>query len=183
MLADGYTQATVAAHLGGGGRARTLRYAVGHTGHGQTVRFIERGAFGTHLLGRATAARGTLRFSPADARGGRRTVLALIAHDGIVVHRVKLATYVAPGPRPPGRVAGARARRAGRGLTLSWGSSSGAAQYVVHVKGSHGTRRPYVLPGRTHHLTVAAAATGDRLSATVAGRSRSGRTGPATSLR
>ena len=183
MLADGYAQATVAAHLGGRGRARTIDYRITNRGHGQTVSFAERGTFGTRVIGAARSARGTLRFAPADARGGRRTVLAFISHDGIVVRRVTLGSYLAPGPRSPARVGHARAHAGRRGLALTWSPVSGAAQYVIHVSGSHGMRRLFVVSSKTHRFRVAAAAPGDRLSATIAARDRSGRTGPSVPLR
>ena len=60
--------------------------------------FEESGAFGTHRLGAAKGTRGTLRFAPADAKGGRRVVTALIERAGIVTDRVRVGSYAAPGP-------------------------------------------------------------------------------------
>ena len=33
------------------GRKRTIGYRIANLGHGQRVEFLERGAFGTHVLG------------------------------------------------------------------------------------------------------------------------------------
>ena len=89
----------------------------------------------------------------------------------------------APGPLRPARVRNVHAHRGARTLTLSWSPVAGAVQYVIHVSGTHGKRELFVVPARTHHLRVATAAPGDRLSATIAARSRSGRLGPLTRAR
>lgn len=181
LQSDGYTPARVRARLGGRGRARAIHYSVSGLGHGQSVVFAERGRFGTRLIGRARAARGLLRFAPADARGGRRAVLALVQHGGLVTDTVRVGTYVAPGPLRPARVRGVSLRRRGNSVTASWRGVGGAARYVVRVRGSHGMRRLRVLSARSRKLRVSRLAPGDRLAVTVSALSRAGRAGPAGS--
>jgi hypothetical protein len=140
LSAQGYEPVSVKAKLGGRGRKRTIAYTLGHTGHGQDVAFEESGAFGTHLLGAAKGTKGTLRFAPADVKGGRRVVTALIRHDGVVTDRVKVGSFVAPGPQKPGKVRRLKARRSGSSVLVSWRPAKGAARYAVTVKGVKGTR-------------------------------------------
>ncbi|MCW2990986.1 MAG: domain containing protein, partial [Solirubrobacterales bacterium] len=83
LVSEGYTPATVAAHVDGRGRRRAIGYRIGHLGHGQRVQFLEEGAFGTKVIGTVAKAQGTLRYAVADAKGGRRNVYALVEHDGI----------------------------------------------------------------------------------------------------
>lgn len=179
LQSDGYTPARVSARLGGRGRARAIRYSISGLGHGQTVIFAERGRFGTRIVGRARSARGLLRFAPADARGGRRAVLALVRHRGMVTDTVRIGTYVAPGPVRPAHVSGVRLRRRGNSVTVSWRGVRGAARYVVRVRGSHGMRRMRLLSARSRKLRVSRLAPGDRLAVSVAALSRTGREGPA----
>ena len=181
LQSDGYAPARVSARLGGRGRARAIRYSIAGLGHGQSVVFAERGRFGTRLIGRARSARGLLRFAPADARGGRRAVLALVQHGGLVTDTVRIGTYVAPGPLRPARVRGVRLRRRGNSVTASWRGVRGAVRYLVRVRGSHGMRRLRVLSARSRRLRVSRLAPGDRLTVSVAALSRAGREGSAGS--
>jgi hypothetical protein len=164
LTADGYRAAGVKGTLGGRGRARTIRYAVSNGGHGQTVVFRESGAFGTHVLGAAKGARGTLRFRPADATGGRRTI----------------GRYSAPGPQKPGRPRGLRARRSGNSLVVSFAPAAGAARYAVTVIGAKGTRLS-TLTAR-HRLAFPSVRREERVTVSVRGLSKKLRLGPARRL-
>ncbi len=183
LVGDGYVPAAVQATLAGAGRARSIRYAITHLGSGQTVAFAEKGTFGTHILGVARGAHGTLRFAPADARGGRRTVLALVRHEGVVTDTRIVGHYTAPGPLRPAPVTRVRATVTGRAVTVSWGSASGAAAYAVRIHGSHGRSELHVVKAGVHRLRVTGVLSGERVTVRVAGVSRGNRTGPAPSVR
>jgi hypothetical protein len=171
--------ATVTATLGGTGRARTLRYAIKDATDGQSVAFAEKGAFGTHILGVAKGTTGTLRFAPASAKGGRRAIVALVRHNGVVTDTHTVASYVAPGPQRPGRPAKVTASISGRTLTVSWGTSSGAAGYAVRVRGSHGRSQLFVEKLRTRRLRVTRLQAGETATVSVAGVSATGLSGTA----
>jgi hypothetical protein len=123
----------------GKARRRTITYRVKNLGHGQRVVFAERGRFGTNLLGSTTKRRGRLRFTIADARGGRRRVLAMVQKDGLETARRTIGTYRAPGPIRPGKARRLRARRKVKTVIVSWRPARGAHRYSVTLRGRHGT--------------------------------------------
>ncbi len=178
---SGYTRAGVSGSVRRAGSRRAISYRVANGGNGQTVKFIEQGAFGTHIVGSARGTRGTLRFTPTDGRGGRRTVYALVEHDGLVSDRIAIGSFVAPAPRAPGRIRRVRVTRRGSSATITWTSARNARRYHAVVRGTHGLRRQFVVRGRRVRLTRLAP--GDRISASVRGLSRTGRRGPATRSR
>jgi hypothetical protein len=179
MTADGYTPATVSAKLRGHGRSRSIAYRIAHLDHGQTVAFEETGKFGTHILGSAKGARGTLRFKPADAKGGRRNVFALIGHAGINTDRRKVGSYVAPGPILPGAVRSLRVRRAGTTLTASWRPAAGGVRYSIVLKGNKGTRLGRLVGHRVKRLRFSAVRRDERVQVSVRALSVKLRVGPA----
>ncbi len=182
LAADGYAPAKVTATLGGHARARTIGYRITGAGHDQSVSFQETGAFGTHILGIAKSPRGTLRFAPADTRGGRRTVVALIQRRGLVTDRIRIGSYVAPGPVRPGVVRSLRARRVGTSLTVTWGSATGAQRYSVTVRGAHGTRLGRLVPARTRKLRFIAVRRDERVVVQVRALSKKLRLGAARAV-
>jgi hypothetical protein len=140
MVGQGYRQATVKAKLGGRGRKRSIAYTIANLGSGQSVEFAESGSFGTRMLGTATKAKGTLKIKPAAVRGGKRTVIAIVQHDGVEKARSRVGTYTAPAPPGPGRVRGLRAKRKGNTLQVSWRRVAGAKRYAVRLRGGRGTQ-------------------------------------------
>ncbi len=179
LTADGYSPATVRARLGGNGRARRIVYRISGAGHGQTVSFQEHGAFGTHILGTAKGPHGTLRYAPADARGGKRSVVALIQRDGLVTDRIPIGTYTAPGPVRPGTPGALRVRRSGPVLTVTWKRASGARRYAITVHGVHGTRLGRLVPSRVHAARFTAVRRDERVTVQVRALSKKLRLGPA----
>src|SRR5690606_39273477 len=106
--AAGLTAPTVRVRVDGRGRTRTLTYAATRR-PGLTVAFFERGRGGTRALAPPRAAgRGRLRFSTGELPGGRRTIVALLAQDGVPRLERPVAAYVAPAPPRPRRVRGVR---------------------------------------------------------------------------
>jgi hypothetical protein len=183
LVSEGYTPATVKASVGGKGRRRSISYRIDNLGHGQRVQFLEEGAFGTKVIGAVAKAKGTLRYTTADAKGGRRSVYALVEHDGIATSREKIGSYVAPGPQKPGKVRRLKARRAGRSVVVSFGAARGAASYAVTLKGGKGTRLGKVLGKGKRKVTFPAVHADEKVTVTVRAISAQLRQGPAAHKR
>ncbi|HEY2767025.1 MAG TPA: PKD domain-containing protein [Solirubrobacteraceae bacterium] len=121
------------------GRRRTLAYKIVHFVPGTKVRFVERGRDSTHVLGVASAARGNLRFTPQDALGRRRRIVAyLLNSEGAPVRVLTAGHYTAPSAARGGRVRGARISRHGTTALLTWRPTAGARLYKITVEGSDG---------------------------------------------
>ena len=181
-LGDGYLPATVRAALGGKGQRRTIGYRVSGATNGQTVRFAERGAFGTRLLGAAKSSKGTLRFTPTHARGARRTVIALTEKDGIVVDEVKVGTFTAPAPPKPAAPARLRAQRKDNRVTVTWKFGKGARQQIVRLRGKH-MNLARLVSGRARKVVFTAVRRDEPVTIEVRGRSHDLREGPARKVR
>ena len=140
LVSDGFKPLSLNARLGGGGRHRVITYRTANRGHGQSVQFAERGAFGTRLIGKpVTRTSGEVPFAPADTRGSQRAVIALVLQDGIVQRQQTIAKFTAPVSRP-GPLGRVNVRRGEHTVTIAWSRAPGAARYVVRLKGAHGTR-------------------------------------------
>lgn len=168
LQSEGYTPANVTGKVKRG----SVAYSVA-SGAGQTVQFAERGAFGTRIIGSARAARGTLRFTPATGKGGKREVIALVQHEGVTITRKVLGSFTAPSPSRPARPSRVRVRRAGSSATVTWNAARGAARYVVTVQGSHGLRRQFVV--RARRVRLSRLSPGDRITAKVVAVAANGR--------
>jgi hypothetical protein len=179
QVATGLEPPTVSARVGGRGRTRTLAYRATRR-DGLKVTFLERFRGGTRTIGSARpAGDGTLSFSTGSLPGGRRTVIALLAQDGVPRLQRTVASYTAPPPPRPARVRGVRIGRAGGGIVVRWARASGAEAYLVRVTIGDGRRVARLVGQRTRSLRVARVAKRYAASATVAGRTRAGRVGPA----
>ncbi len=120
------------------GAAVALRYEVASL-RGQEVTFIERTRDGVvKVLGRARGRSGRLRFTPAST-GQDARIEASVVQDGFPRATVDVARFRAAAGKAPARPARVRARRAGRGLALSWSRVRTASRYRVDVL--RGTRR------------------------------------------
>lgn len=104
-------------------------------GKGQRVRFAEDGPRTSQDLGEASGSAGTIRFTPSEGKPGRRTITALVESDGMPFKRMKVATYYAPGPTPPGRVGALRVVRTGTGVVVRYKAAPGAVLYRIAVSG------------------------------------------------
>jgi hypothetical protein len=178
QLATGLPAPTVSARLSGRGRERTLAYTATRR-DGLTITFLERGRGGTRTLGRAAGGSGRLRFTTGDLPGGRREVIALVQQDGVPRLDRAVASYVAPAPPRPARVRGVVVRRAGGGIVVRWRGTTAAAGYLVRVAIGDGRRLATVLGAGARSLRVARVPARYAASATVAGRTRGGKAGPA----
>jgi hypothetical protein len=178
LLSDGYKPASVKAKLGGSVSTRTIRYRITNLGHGQSVTFAERGAFGTRLIKTVSKARGTLRFRPVDGKGGRRTVLAFVKQRGMVTDTSQIGRFTAPGPSKPAAVLNLKAKRSGTKLTVGWKRVKGAARYVVALKGSKGTKLGAMLPVKAKSARFKSIRRDERLTVSVRALSKSFLGGP-----
>lgn len=168
--ADGYRAATPTAAIRTTGRRRTLAFHVADLGSGQSVRFVESGAFGTRVLGTATRPAGTFPLPAGTLRGGHRTITAETVKDGLVTDRKLVARYVAPTPPGPGPVAGLKVIRRGTTLTAIWGRASvGAARQLVRVRGARGTRLLLLLGPTTRTARFAGVRADERVTVEVTG--------------
>jgi len=152
--ADAQSAPEAAGSVGGGGarasgagaRKRTLTYTATRR-EGLTVTFVEEGEGVAQAIGRATARRGTLEFTPANGPAGRRTIVAVGEQDGLPRFREEIASYTAPKPLPPGRVRGVRIKRSKGGIVVRWRRAQRAAAYDVRAMLSDG-RGLFELRGR-----------------------------------
>ncbi|MDQ3933371.1 MAG: hypothetical protein M3340_01925 [Actinomycetota bacterium] len=167
-LGDGYLPATVSAKLGGRGSRRSIAYRVARAGNGQVVRFAERGAFGTRLLGATTKSRGTVSFTPVDARGRKRTVVALIEKDGIVTDEVRVGSFTAPAPARPGAPSRLKASRKVNRVTVSWRPGKGAKSQIVRLRGRH-TNLARLVSSKTRRMVFTAVRRDERVTIEVRG--------------
>jgi len=149
-----------------GSSTRTLSYNVTPL-PGQQVTFAEQGKAAVQILGRARSGRGTLRFTPADGRGGRHKVIALVSSYGKPRTQITVATYVAPAPRRPARVTRLRARRSGTRLAVTWARAANAKRYEIRATLSDGRRLR--IRQAAARLTIPAVARATRATITVTG--------------
>ncbi|MFL5824446.1 MAG: hypothetical protein ACJ764_13515 [Solirubrobacteraceae bacterium] len=149
LTSTGYRPLVLHARLRKRGRQRSIVYRIAHAGARQTVTFVETGAFGQRVLGHAKGTSGTLRFRPAHAQGGRRTVIALIGRAGFASRTQRIGRYRAHSPRGPARVASLHVRRKGTKVVLHWGRAARAAQYVVSFHDTSGLRLVQTLKRRS----------------------------------
>ena len=137
--ADGLAEPRVKARVTGRGAHRVLRYTV-RPEPGQRVTFLEHGDRTYRQLGLARAPQGSIRFTSAAGRAGRRAIVAQIERRGMVVANRVVAHYDAAAPARPGRPRGLRVRRTKQGIVVRWGPARGAFRYAVSATQSNGTR-------------------------------------------
>jgi len=170
------TSPSVQAKLGGKGRKRTLQFRVA-VADGLSTTFIETDARGdSRVIGKAKTASGTLRFSTGYGAKGKRTVTARTDRDGIPRLVTTVGSYIAPAPERPSRPSRVRVTRFKGGLLVRWGKSRLAAGYAVTVSLSDGRR--LLFPTRATKVHVRAVPRDLAATVTVAGRDRTGHSGP-----
>lgn len=163
-----------------GGRARRLTVSASNLG-GQRllVRELLPGGGAQELGTIRRSGTSTLRFTPADGAGGKRTIQAVVLLGGRQVDTVTLGTYTAPGPitlPAPRRVSLTRSKTA---AGVRWTRVAGAAGYVISVKGSDGRRQRLLAKSSATRLSLTQVTGDDRLEVRVQARSKLGRLGAA----
>ena len=76
----------------------------------------------------------------AAGPAGKREIVAKIEQDGRPREEIKVASYVAPKERMPGKPRLLRARRAGSAVLVRWASVPGAVAYNAVVTTSDGRK-------------------------------------------
>lgn len=159
------------------GGGRVLTYRIGG-GAGRKVTFAELGARTARQIGPASGSAGSIRFTPAPGRGGKRRIVAFVEGATGPARRLTVATYDAPAQRRPRAPTRLRASRARGRITATWRRVPGIRRYEALVTLRDGTkafrvvRTPRVrltdpYPGMRGTLTVdALAADGTRSKVT-----------------
>lgn len=163
-----------------GGRARRLTVRASDLG-GQRllVRELLPGGGAQELGTIRSGGTSTLRFTPADGAGGKRTIQAVVLLGGRQVDTLTLGAYTAPGPitlPAPRRVTLTRSKVAAK---VRWTRVAGAAGYVITVKGSDGRRQRLLAKGSATSLAITQVTGDDRLEVRVQARSKLSRLGAA----
>jgi hypothetical protein len=178
QVGHGFKPLRARGDLRGRGRKRAIKYRLSNRGHAQRAVFLERGKFGTRVIGGTDKAKGTMRFAPADVRGRRRTVWVQIQRNGFVSDERRIASFRAPPPTKPGRPRRLRARRKGNAVVVRWRPAKGAQRQVVRLRGRHGTSLARLTGRRGRKVRFARVRRDERLTVTVVGISKKSRRGP-----
>ncbi len=170
----------VKATIGGRGRALTLRYRVSLPPK-VSVTFAEQTKSLLHVIGRARGRAGTIRFTPALGRGGRRQVIALIDNAGLPVSRPVLASFLAPGPQLPGRTRRLRVGTGGRAFTVSFLPPANAVRTLAIITTTDGRRLQRLFPIGVRRFSIPVIGYRDGVRVALSGVSATGRRGPGVS--
>lgn len=179
QVAHGFEPLRAKAKLRGSGRRRAIEYRLSRRGHSQRAVFLERGRFGTRVIGATDRAKGTMRFAPADVRGRRRAVLVQIQRDGFTSSERRIGSFRAPPPVRPGRARRVRAARKANGVVVRFRSAKGAQRHMVRLRGRHGTSLARLTGRRARRVRFVRVRRDEKLTVTVVGISKKLRTGPA----
>ncbi len=137
--ADALPKLTIKASVRRRGSRRVLAYRVSG-GDGRKITFAELGARTARRLGAASRSKGTITFTPAPGRRGKRRIVALVEGSAGPAKRITVATYTAPAPGRPARPRRLRASRSKGRITASWRSVRRIRRYEVLVKLSDRTQ-------------------------------------------
>jgi hypothetical protein len=102
--ANALPSVAIKAKVRGNGRHRVLAYRLTPAA-GRTVTFAERGPRTAHIIGAARGRSGSIAFTPAPGRRGRRSIIALVDESGAPARVLSVASYTVPAPPGPGRIA------------------------------------------------------------------------------
>jgi hypothetical protein len=153
-VADYMPGASVHARVAGRGYHRVLHYTL-RPRPDQTVRFVESGKGVTRSIGSTSAAHGTIQFTPAIGRAGRRQIIAQVSRNGLLSAQDVVASYVAPGPPRAARPPRLRLARRGSRLSISWGAAANVTGgYQVVMIASDGRRQLFQRSPGQRSVTV-----------------------------
>ena len=125
---------------------------------------------------------GTVAFTPTDGPGGQREIDVQITRHGMPLTTFKVASYVAPAPRVPTRVAALRLHRTAKHVVLSWDGSRLAAHYEVSATSTEGYQRLYIGRPGCRVQALPASPTSTSVAVTITPVGADGRRGPAAHL-
>lgn len=163
--------------VSGSGSGRIFTYAA-ETAPGLAMTFWERGANYEQQLGSANGATcfknepvqghrpavyfmahprivcGEIPFAPAPGPAGVRNIVAVVTDNGEPVREFTVTTYRAGGEALPSRPTNLRLTRRGSTVTITWGSSAGAADYDLDINLSDGSKVLDVRGSRQRHVVL-----------------------------
>lgn len=170
--------------VGGKGRNRTLNWNITPAlQEGETVQLAEEGAeAGTELVTTAKSS-GSVPFTPQGGKYGKRNIVATMSADGLPGEAQTVATYVAPPPPAPARVASLDLKRSSSGVLVSWAPGAGggakAAKWRAIVRVAHSRRKQLlVVDGTRSSLRIPNINPSDAVSVELTGADASGVEGP-----
>ena len=149
---------------------------------GQVVTFAERAPGGTTVIGVARHVAGSIRFSPSDAPGRRRSIEAWVTEHGVPRAPLTVARFTAP-PAGVGRPAVLRGRAGGGRFTISWGAALRAERYEVRADISDGRRLVLLRGAGRRRVVLSGAVPGTRATVRVMGVRGVATHGPAAVVR
>jgi hypothetical protein len=104
-----------------------------HAIAGQQVTFSEQSASVKYVIGTASKASGSIRFSPAYGPAGPRSIVAAVQENDLPRETDTVGSYQAPAPLRPAKPRQLRIVRRGLGAVVSWRPARGAHGYSVTV--------------------------------------------------
>jgi hypothetical protein len=160
-LAEALPRRLASGRVSGRGRTRTLHYRTAQA-PGTRVTFVERGGDPAaqdpgqrveQTIGRAKARKGSIRFTPGEAKVRRRRIEAVVESQGAVIRTELIARFTAPRFRLPAapRVT---VKRSGRAAVARWRAVAGADAYQVFVNRSDGGTSYRRLPARGRSVRI-----------------------------
>lgn len=154
-LSSELTPPKIRGRVTGSGAKRVLHYTARNIPRGTRVTFVEEGTGDGKALGVASAAHGTLHFTPSFARTGSRTIVALLqAGDGAPRPALTVTRYTASPPRPSAPTH-LHVRHIAGTVRITFSPSHGASKQYLTATLSDGRTPVYVLGPSAHSVTIA----------------------------
>ena len=175
--AVGLPDPSVSARVTGRGRSRTLHWRLRPLA-GQRVRLIEVGKDMHKVVASTSAARGQVRFRPADGPAGRRAIVALVEQNKLLRKAIAAGSYVAPARQRPTRPRKLRVARRGSRLVASWRAPRAGFRHAVHFKLADGRQLLRIAGARARSVTLSGVAPRYGATVTVAGLTNANGRGP-----
>lgn len=161
-----------------GGRARTLTVKAGDLG-GQTllVRELLPGG-GTAEIGKVrNAGTTTLKFTPTDGPGGKRTIEAVVVSGDRQVGTQPITTYTAPAPGKLPAPKSVTLKRSKTSITVKWKKVTGAGRYRIRVTGSDGRLQILTAEAKASKIVIADLTADDKVQVKVSAVTKLGAEG------
>lgn len=175
--ARGLPKAAARVSVKGKGRARVLSWNVRRI-PGQRVTFSEVGKDVRNAIRTTAAARGSVRFRPADGPAGRRKIVAMVQQDGRPRVNLTAGSYRAPGMLRPGKPRKLELTRKRTRLVVSWRPKPRGFRHALHFKLSDGRRLVRIVGANRRSYTLKGVSRRMRATVTVTGLTRLNGKGP-----
>ncbi|MHB8659568.1 MAG: hypothetical protein ACYC91_16775 [Solirubrobacteraceae bacterium] len=137
---------------------------------GQRVEFVERAGKGSQVLGTAGGTRGTLAFTPAPGKAGRRSIVAEVLQNHTPRAAIRVASFTVPPPPVLPAPKRLRIKRSGVRILTTWKSVPGAHGYLVDEHLSSGQKSQLVVRGTAVEITALDGRAGMRVAVSPLGR-------------